>query len=283
METIFHGAVKDLDDTRDYLIASYISEIDIPKFLDLSNKFSKVRNQGPEGTCVAFATTSVKESQEVNGVYLSPRFIYDRVGLPTGGAYLRDAMKVLTEVGVCPEECQPYTPNLKNQPTSDALDRAKPNKIKGYARLNIISEMKLCLVQNGCFAISVKVTDKWTNPINGVIEEGGNFIGGHAITFVGYDDSTKLVKFRNSWGENWGVNGYGYMTYDYLMNNLLDAWSSVDIPESEEEIYVAPKKSFIDKIKEFFSSKPPTTLFGIGFATIVFIIMIVLLINKFIS
>lgn len=282
MEEIFHGAVKDIADERDYLIASYISEIDIPVFLDLSSKFSKARNQGAEGTCVAFASTAVKESQEPNNGYLSPRFIYDRVGLPTGGAYMRDAMKILTDIGVCPEECQPYTPNLKTQPSSDALDRAKPNKIKGYARLLTLPEMKLCLVQNGCFAISVKITDKWKNALNGIIEDSGNFIGGHAIVFVGYDDTTKLVKFRNSWGVNWGINGYGYMTYEYLMSNLLDAWSSVDIPELEEEAYIAPKKTIIDNIKDFFLSKSLSTLLGIGFGIFIILIMIILLIKRFI-
>jgi C1A family cysteine protease len=39
---------------------------------------------------------------------------------------------------------------------------------------------------------------------------------GHAIVFVGYDDSRQVVEFRNSWSNQWANNGYAYMTYDVL-------------------------------------------------------------------
>lgn len=51
---------------------------------------------------------------------------------------------------------------------------------------------------------------------------------GHAVTIVGYRcetgklEDTKFI-FRNSWGARWGSGGYGFFTYEYLLNNL---WSS---------------------------------------------------------
>jgi len=41
-------------------------------------------------------------------------------------------------------------------------------------------------------------------------------VGGHAVCIVGYDDRKKLLKFINSWGEDWGAQGYGYLPYDYV-------------------------------------------------------------------
>lgn len=32
------------------------------------------------------------------------------------------------------------------------------------------------------------------------------------------DDSTKLFKFRNSWGDAVGAKGYQYLPYDYITN-----------------------------------------------------------------
>lgn len=53
------------------------------------------------------------------------------------------------------------------------------------------------------------------------VEEGT----GHAVTIIGYrceDGKIENAKFifRNSWGDGWGAGGYGFFTYEYLMNNL---------------------------------------------------------------
>lgn len=35
----------------------------------------------------------------------------------------------------------------------------------------------------------------------------------HGITFVGYNDNAKEVKFANSWGTSWQENGFAYIPY----------------------------------------------------------------------
>ena len=47
----------------------------------------------------------------------------------------------------------------------------------------------------------------------------GQSIGGHAVLIAGYDDATSRFLVRNSWGENWGNNGYFTMPYAYVTNN----------------------------------------------------------------
>jgi C1A family cysteine protease len=65
---------------------------------------------------------------------------------------------------------------------------------------------------------------------------------GHAVVAVGYDDN-KTIKnttnnkstrgallIRNSWGKEWGDKGYGWLPYDYVLNNLaLDFWSLISM------------------------------------------------------
>lgn len=55
-----------------------------------------------------------------------------------------------------------------------------------------------------------------------------SFGGGHAITLVGYTCATgkrEDIKFiyRNSWGRDWGDDGYGTIEYGYLRQNLGEA------------------------------------------------------------
>lgn len=52
-------------------------------------------------------------------------------------------------------------------------------------------------------------------------------VGGHAVLAVGYDEQTERMLVRNSWGADWGIEGYFTMPYDYISNDNLadDFWT----------------------------------------------------------
>jgi C1A family cysteine protease len=56
--------------------------------------------------------------------------------------------------------------------------------------------------------------------------QGESQMGGHAVVCVGYDDTLQRFIIRNSWGANWGQEGYFTIPYDYLTNIKLasDFW-----------------------------------------------------------
>lgn len=241
------GCLKDEEDERDLMMMAYIppeEEIIMPESLDYIYKMTPVRNQGLEGTCVAFATvTGVKEYQEQEEyqkyIKLSPRYLYhhckeiDRRP-DEEGTTIRSAMKVLKNLGVCLEKLWPYIPLKEGNPEPGVNENAAQYKEKTYARIRSISEVKRTLIVHGpcvvgiiCFP-SIMETTKGYIPMPKLGEKPE---GGHALCIVGYDDRKSLFKFKNSWGEDWGDKGYGYLSYEYMENYMMDAWTMVDIVE----------------------------------------------------
>ena len=61
------------------------------------------------------------------------------------------------------------------------------------------------------------VTDLFQNYTNGVFNEiPSNYASptsNHAIVIVGWDDAKGAWLMKNSWGTNWGENGYMWIKY----------------------------------------------------------------------
>jgi hypothetical protein len=70
-------------------------------------------------------------------------------------------------------------------------------------------------------AISVDVNEfkKWLNIGPFRVSIWNN----HFVALVGYNDTTQRFKFINSWGERWGENGFGYVNYSNLNNEIQGA------------------------------------------------------------
>ncbi len=246
------GCKKDPRDLRDIPMGLVLPPVPVPLSIDYTSEMTPVRDQGDEGTCVAFASVvGVKEYADQKEyrklIGLSPRYIYSLCkqfdGAPEEeGTYPRIAMKMLLNYGVCPESFWPYKPYQTNDHKSGADQKAKIYKIKAYARLKSLLEMKRSLMVNGPFLAGVKVFDSWFTPIvqkTGKIplpKKGEKIAGGHAICIVGYDDRKELFKFKNSWSQNWADQGYGYLPYEYLQKYCQDAWSATDLIENPQAL-----------------------------------------------
>ena len=55
-------------------------------------------------------------------------------------------------------------------------------------------------------------------------------IGGHEVVAVGYDQSKRMLKIRNSWGPTWGLAGYFWMPYEYYTTYSDKSYLFLDAP-----------------------------------------------------
>jgi cathepsin K len=85
-----------------------------------------------------------------------------------------------------------------------------------------VADIKAAICKYGPIAASVQVTNLFQNYTNGVFFEfASNYASpssNHAITLVGWDDDKGAWLMKNSWGTDWGEDGYMWIKYN--SNNI---------------------------------------------------------------
>jgi hypothetical protein len=155
---------------------------------------------------------------------------------------------VLHKIGIPCEKAYPYSDKYKGSPESWAKLIAKWGLIDSYWRCNNLNDLKLGL-QSGPVVIGIacfkEILSVGSDGIISYPSNPNDVLGGHAICAVGYNDDTKLIKFKNSWGKEWGENGYGYITYDYINDFMWDAWIAKDLQVTKKIIKERGKDNLI--------------------------------------
>jgi C1A family cysteine protease len=189
-------------------------------------------------------------------IYKSTRNLLGLVG--DTGAWLRNTMGALTLCGAPDEKYWPYTdtdPDFDREPPAfvyaiadnyEALKYFAHDPLsKSIPRADVVASVKKYLAAGipSMFGFWGYASFSSGNqpgyiPLPTDAELAGDPEWGHAIVAVGYDDAVKITNtvsnktttgallIRNSWGSSWGMSGYGYMPYDYVLKNVaLDFWS----------------------------------------------------------
>jgi len=150
------------------------------------------------------------------------------------GASLRDGIKTLKKLGDCTENLWPYNlGQFASKPPTMAYQNAKNYQITSYYRLSALEEMKHTLSSGWPFVFGFAVYKSFESKETtktGIVkmpEKDERLLGGHAVLAMGYDDAKKYFIVRNSWGKEWGDQGYFYMPYKYLSSATLssDYWT----------------------------------------------------------
>ena len=247
-------------DPRDiYFSNKLCSAISLPKSVDLSSRIKRIENQYNLGTCTGMGASTMMEIlesfTEKPHVELSPLYLYYKAREIEGtinydnGAYLRDAMKVLQKNGICEEKYFPFIiKDFAKKPSKEAEENAKNHMINGYQRLMSVNQIKVCLAQNKPVLVGMKLYSSFDTKISAVTgiipmpnKKVEQYNGSHCMVIVGYDDdfaqkhnikvkegfSGGYFKIANSWGKQWGDNGFCYVPYR-MIEEMHDLWTVKD-------------------------------------------------------
>lgn len=246
----YHGWTPSPPDYRDLKYSAPIAVLDnMPAAVDLSRAseeapWSPAWDQGPIGSCGPHtAGADVVFDGLKHGIRVMPSrlFIYWCTRRLMGtlsadsGVTNRALMQALLKFGWCDEKLWPYdTAQLYAQPPQVCFDQAKERKIAEYRAVpQDLSQMKACLAGGDPWWLGFSVYSNFEAAVlTGEVQmPKGSRLGGHDVLVVGYDDATQRFKFRNSYGSEWGQQGYGTIPYAYASNPGLaaDFWTVVRV------------------------------------------------------
>lgn len=167
---------------------------------DLRKVLDPIRDQGNIPKCVSCALTDMVRYKMNMGIYKDVNFedgiFYDtRPNQDSEGMQPIDALNYLVNTGVGDQ------------------------KGSIYAMVNDVDTAKYAIITNGpimsCLLVKSYNDDFWN---------GRRMYGGHATTLVGYNKDGFIL--RNSWGEEFGNNGYVIFPFDKFKEGL-EYWTLI--------------------------------------------------------
>jgi len=234
---------RDKPDARDHIYAA--PSVALPASVDLRQYCSPIEDQGQLGSCTGNAIAGIVELMDRKrgkNLDVSRLFIYYEERLLEGtvnqdsGAYIRDGIKVVNKKGAPLETLWPYLiSRFRTKPTNAAYTDALKRKATAYQKCANFAAVKTALSQGYPVVIGFDVYESFEYPITnntGMMPYPNvnteQYLGGHAVAIVGYNDNLNGGRFicRNSWGTGWGDHGYFYMPYQVIQNTSMsdDFW-----------------------------------------------------------
>lgn len=239
------GELKNVEYKEQPLDEKYTPKIGlkIQDTVDLRTFFNPVRNQMNLGSCTSFAVAAMYEAMmnrnEVKGdTLMSPGYLYYYSniiqGRPSGGSNFHEQLQIIRNKGICLDRLYSYNHESPEQePSEDADENATHHRVinakqiilstSGNKTDSMLANHEIitsALSEGYPVGISLKIYDN--------LGKTGPFIehpedtpeakedGWHAMVVVGYSQENQFYIVRNSWGPEFGEEGYCYIPMSYL-------------------------------------------------------------------
>lgn len=211
-----------------------------------------VKNQGATNSCCGCAMATIAEY--IWSGEFSEGWNYGKFRSHSGeGLYMQRALELWKKIGALPSAdfgalCE--MPEIRDlaEAHPELLDIAANYRIRGYAGLNYAQREKRDRV--------IKQAVYGGIPVLAAITYMG---GGHAVVIDGWDDARDCYLIQNSYGSDWGENGFGEIKKNELDDVYAVVADEVTLPfedvSTERWSYSAIKHMYMNGLMQGTSEK----------------------------
>lgn len=238
IETLGKGALPDLYDPRDFTAEVHFGAAEPVQWGGLLGRPEPDNfNQRSSLSCVGCGSRNLHWCLKQKNY--SRRDIYSRIFLPQGGAYIRDGVKVICDIGnqtqsECPDPVIPTETSMRQKSTLPDSAGADDKEFSYFViKNNVIDAVAQGIRDYKAVSFGVNVSSAgWQDRTNPRPPRPGEPIDGHDICGFDYHlhSGVKCVIAKSSWCE--GAHHIHHIKEDYFTSgNTFNGWCV--IPKEE--------------------------------------------------